>query len=384
MHPTGTQQEYTTRFLYLLSQLPPLPEFIKRWLYQQNLRSETSAFVSQNIPQTLSEVIELAQRFEDARRNQPTQQGNTQGKGKAKLAKVEGDKKPEGHGAKSTSDRWCPFCSVATHNTADCRKKKAADAAAMGAKRDAAPKNGGHRRLYADYFATSPVYPPDLFRRRFRVSRQLFDRLLHGIVHADDYFEQRPDATGKLGLLAHQKVTAAVRVLCYGLAADAVDDFTANGNEYSSCYLLCDGIYPSWSVFMKTISHPSCQKTKLFAKKQESVRKDVERCFGVLQARFDIVNTPGRFWSVDVLRSIWKACVVMHNMIIEDDELTGTSDDIRDEAAPAQSTARSPMAFDQFLTQLGPIQDETKDAALQSDLVEHMWTEKQKRNLFDE
>ncbi|KAJ0399190.1 hypothetical protein P43SY_004353 [Pythium insidiosum] len=230
------------------------------------------------------------------------------------------------------------------------------------------------------------------------MSRQLFDRLLHGIVHADDYFEQRPDATGKLGLSAHQKVTAALRVLCYGLAADAVDEyvivdwlggnapvysFTANGNEYSSCYLLCDGIYPSWSVFMKTISDPSCQKTKLFAKMQEAVRKDVERCFAVLQARFDIVNTPGRFWSVDVLRSIWKACVVMHNMIIEDDELTGTSDDIRDEAAPAQSTARSPMAFDQFLTQLGRLQDETKYAALQRDLVEHMWTEKQKRNLFD-
>lgn len=30
LQPTGTQQEYTTRFLYLLSQLPPLPDFTKR------------------------------------------------------------------------------------------------------------------------------------------------------------------------------------------------------------------------------------------------------------------------------------------------------------------------------------------------------------------
>jgi hypothetical protein len=142
LRPTSTQQEYTTRFQYLLSQLPPIPEFIKRWLYQQNIRSETSAFISQNVPHTLSEVIELAHRFEDSRRAQPVQQGNNQGKGKGKNSSGVGEKRSDGNGTKPSAERWCAFCSVATHNTADCRKKKAAEAAAASGKREGSPKNG--------------------------------------------------------------------------------------------------------------------------------------------------------------------------------------------------------------------------------------------------
>ncbi|KAJ8539116.1 hypothetical protein ON010_g12755 [Phytophthora cinnamomi] len=65
---SGSQQAYTTKFLHLLSQLDcELPEVVKRWYYQQNLRAETNAFVSQNVPTTLKQVIKLAERFEDSR-----------------------------------------------------------------------------------------------------------------------------------------------------------------------------------------------------------------------------------------------------------------------------------------------------------------------------
>jgi hypothetical protein len=45
----------------------------------------------------------------------------------------------------------------------------------------------------------------------------------------------------------------------------------------------------------------------------------VERAFGVLQSRFAIVHGLARFWDKETLGDIMKACVTMHNMIIEDE-----------------------------------------------------------------
>ena len=84
-------------------------------------------------------------------------------------------------------------------------------------------------------------------------------------------------------------------------------------------YYLIDGIYHQWATFVKTIQSPLGNKRKYFAKAQEAVRKDVERAFGVLQSRFAIVRGPAHFWDKDTLREIMTACVIMHNMIIEDE-----------------------------------------------------------------
>jgi hypothetical protein len=50
-------------------------------------------------------------------------------------------------------------------------------------------------------------------------------------------------------------------------------------------YLLVDGIYNEYKNFVKTISSPISLIEKLWARKQEGRRKDMERLFGVLQAR---------------------------------------------------------------------------------------------------
>ena len=46
----------------------------------------------------------------------------------------------------------------------------------------------GHRRLYDDYFAEEPVYPPNLFRRRFRMRRSLFLQILSKVEAHEPYF----------------------------------------------------------------------------------------------------------------------------------------------------------------------------------------------------
>ena len=67
-------------------------------------------------------------------------------------------------------------------------------------------------------------------------------------------------------------------------------NYIINGHEYRMGYYLGYDIYPNWSTFVKTIPYPQGLKKKHFAKAQESTRKDIERAFGVLQARFAIVR----------------------------------------------------------------------------------------------
>ena len=58
----------------------------------------------------------------------------------------------------------------------------------------------GHLRLHKDYFhGTNPVYPEKMFRRRYRMSRDLFMVILRGVRNYNPYFQCRPDATGALG-----------------------------------------------------------------------------------------------------------------------------------------------------------------------------------------
>ncbi|KAH9108181.1 hypothetical protein AeMF1_016608, partial [Aphanomyces euteiches] len=279
-----------------------------------------------------------------------------------------------------------------------------------------------HIRLFNDYFSESPVYDGNRFRRRFRMSRSLFNRVMEGVILQDEFFTQRSDAAGRIGLSPLQKCVAALRMLCYGLAANAVDEYikigestamesfkrfnaaiidhfglhyereptaldvqkclsansqrgfpgmfgsldcthlnwdkcpvalqgqyqdrsgkrsivmeavtgpdlwiwhsyiglpgsnsdinvldrspliekllrgvaphcqyNINGSAYTMSYLLVDGIYPNWPIFMKTISQPQGEKHRLYAKMQEAVRKDVERGFGVLQSRFAVLKNP--------------------------------------------------------------------------------------------
>jgi hypothetical protein len=156
--------------------------------------------------------------------------------------------------------------------------------------------------------------------------------------------------------------------------------FRVNEHDYNMCYLLCDGIYPEWSVFVKTIGNPTNEKEALYAKMQEGARKDVERCFGVLQGRFAILANPARLWGQGTLQDVWYACVVMHNMIIEAEEGEGEESDYIESVA-ALSVASMKLTFDSLLQQLALIQDAGAHAVLRDDLVEHIWQRKSDREL---
>ncbi|XP_075475704.1 uncharacterized protein LOC142509858 [Primulina tabacum] len=87
------------------------------------------------------------------------------------------------------------------------------------------------RNLFNDYFADNPRYNEAMFRRRFRMSRNLFLRIVDEVKNHDIYFTQRSDSVWRLGLSTIQKTTAALRILASALPADATDEFIKIGES---------------------------------------------------------------------------------------------------------------------------------------------------------
>ncbi|XP_062538357.1 uncharacterized protein LOC134206645 [Armigeres subalbatus] len=157
--------------------------------------------------------------------------------------------------------------------------------------------------------------------------------------------------------------------------------FEVNGRTYNTGYYLADGIYPPLATLVQTISSPVGLKRKYFADKQESARKDVERAFGALMGRFAILTNPARLWNKNDLKSIMRAYIILHNMIIEDESYNNSTCDIFEEADHFLQAEMLPMDseadnFTTFLNRYKKVHNKHLHYQLQNDLVEHLWNVK--------
>jgi hypothetical protein len=130
-------------------------------------------------------------------------------------------------------------------------------------------------------------------------------------------------------------------------------EYMMNGNTYTMGYYLANGIYPSWAMFAKAFQSPQGNKNVHFTRAQDALRKDVERAFGVLQSCFAMVRGPTRWWSKVDLWFIMQACVILHNMIIEDerdeeDDFNYHQEGTR-ELTPEDYQNRDPLLLEEFL-----------------------------------
>ncbi|XP_058742256.1 uncharacterized protein LOC131614711 [Vicia villosa] len=319
-----------------------------------------------------------------------------------------------------------------------------------------------NQRLIDDYFANEPTYDDAMFRRRYQMKKNVFLRIVGDLSSSDNYFTQRVDAANKEGISPLAKCTTTMRMLAYGVAADAVDEyikiggttalklylraptqddlqrilhvsemrgfpgmigsidcmhwewkncpkawegqftrgdkgtttvileavgkapsvnFFVNQRPYNMAYYLADGIYPSYPTFVKSIRLPQSEPDKLFAKFQEGCRKDIERAFGVLQARFKIIREPARLWDIANLGIIMRSCIILHNMIVEDErdsysqrwtdfEQSGESGS----SAPQPYSTEVLPAFANHVRARSEFRDPNVHQELQADLVKHIWT----------
>lgn len=86
-------------------------------------------------------------------------------------------------------------------------------------------------QLFNDYFSNNPVYTDAQFRRRFRMHRHVFLRIITSLGNHNEYYQMRTDATTSMGLSPLQKCTYSIRILAYGSLADIVDQYVQIGER---------------------------------------------------------------------------------------------------------------------------------------------------------
>ncbi|XP_024177996.1 uncharacterized protein LOC112183911 [Rosa chinensis] len=170
--------------------------------------------------------------------------------------------------------------------------------------------------------------------------------------------------------------------------------YQVSNRHYGQAYYLVDGIYPKWGSFVQAIRNPRSPHTQHFTRMQEAYRKDVERAFGILQARWAIIGGPARGWSKENLQYIMMTCIILHNMIVEDEHDEDAaepfdSNDIPTRPKKAEIYARplidtdvdrNPQQLYQFLRRYRKVRCPVMNKNLQDDLVDHLWTMKLQAN----
>jgi hypothetical protein len=187
-------------------------------------------------------------------------------------------------------------------------------------------------------------------------------------LHIWHIFFGLPGSNNDLNVLDRSPL---VHNMLTGAACDMT--FEVNGQEYDRYYLLADGIYPQWSCFVQSIHMPGDEKRAHFAKRQEACRKDVERCFGVLQARFAIIRNPCRQWSMDTISDIMFACCILHNMILEDESDVVGLENILGGLEDGGVQFQRGLSFEDLMRCTRELHDEDTHYDLRGDLIEHLW-----------
>ena len=179
-------------------------------------------------------------------------------------------------------------------------------------------------------------------------------------------------------------------------------EYELNGVTRTRGYFLADGIYPKWGIFVQSFKEPANLKQAHFTKRQEAVRKDVERAFGVLQGRFHILARPSRLWTEECMGTIMRCCIILHNMVVEyrrdEDQSTEIGDGAAFLANTEASTAPSleslegqpesatniiiddevpqETALGTMLRGMKGVMDSTESIKLRDDIVEHLWKQR--------
>ena len=145
------------------------------------------------------------------------------------------------------------------------------------------------QRILRDYFNDDCVYGDVEFQRRFRMPRSLFTRVFERIS-IRHFFVRKTDALGRLDVHPLQRITAALRVMAYGISSDAVDEY---------CRLSESSTMDSLKGFTKAVVEEFGPEYL-----RSPTEKDLQRLLRINTSR----GFPGMVASIDCQPYEWKAC----------------------------------------------------------------------------
>jgi hypothetical protein len=220
--------------------------------------------------------------------------------------------------------------------------------------------------------------------------------ILEAIADADTYIWYA--FFGEVGSLNDTNIldkSSIVGSIIGGTFNVSVEPYTVNGTTRDWMYFLADGIYPDWSIFVKTVRIAFTMMEEIFKTSQEGARKDIERAFGVLVKRFHYLKRPLRHWYIKDIKNILHCCIIMHNMVVEyrqtaymaatnGIDLPIPDEDQEEQEVPVtfislfrrENAAKDIVAIhaelaDRVSTVWGNVEDREKYDNLRSDLMQH-------------
>jgi len=94
-------------------------------------------------------------------------------------------------------------------------------------------------------------------------------------------------------------------------------DYTIGEQTFQQLHFMVDGIYPEISRFVKTVAVPLNGYQTNYAAWQEGGRKMIERAFGILQRKFQMLCRPVELFYMCEIADIVDTCLILHNMMVE-------------------------------------------------------------------
>ena len=94
--------------------------------------------------------------------------------------------------------------------------------------------------------------------------------------------------------------------------------FMVHNQTFMKTWITVDGIYPTYSRFVKGIKEPVTPTQRKYTKWQEAVRKDVERAFGVLKGTWQFLERPILLHNLTDISDRVTCCIILHNILVSD------------------------------------------------------------------